>query len=309
MSQFTAYFNGEWVPNNEVVIDLFDRGFTMGDAVFDVERTFDGKVFRLEDHMDRLYRSLQYARMDAGMTQDEMTELTEELVRRNEEARASVGDFMVRQVVTRGPTITGSQGNVTDEELTPTVVNIVTPVDFASYAHYYETGAATVIPGARSYSSESLDPKAKHYSRGNFVQAQLQVADVDPHAYPLMLDQRGNITESVASNFFIVTEGVIRTSKDNSILQGISRVVALELAEQLEIEVVEEDLQPYDAYTADEAFMTSSSYQLLPVSTVDKRRVGDEVPGPVSRQMLAAWSEMAGLDIVDQALSWRNRSS
>ena len=306
MSEFIAYFNGEWVPNNEVVIDLFDRGFTMGDAVFDVERTFDGKVFRLEDHMDRLYRSLQYARMDAGMTQDEMTELTLELVRRNEAARPSGGDFMVRQVVTRGPTITGSQGNVTDEELTPTVVNIVTLVDFASYAHYYETGAATVIPSARSYSSDSMDPKAKHYSRANFVQAQLQVADIDPHAYPIMLDQRGNITESVASNFFIVTDNVIRTSKDTSILQGISRKVALELAEQLEIEVVEEDLQPYDAYTADEAFMTSSSYQLLPVSTVDKRRVGDEVPGPISRQMLAAWSEMAGLDIVDQALNWRN---
>ena len=184
MSELTAYFNGEWVPNNEVVIDLFDRGFTMGDAVFDVERTFDGKVFRLDDHMDRLYRSLQYARMDAGMTQQEMTELTEELVRRNEAVRPPGGDYMVRQVVTRGPTITGSQGNVTDPELTPTVVNIVTPVDFASYAHYYETGAAAVIPSARSYSSDSMDPEAKHYSRGNFVQAQLQVADVDPHAYP-----------------------------------------------------------------------------------------------------------------------------
>ena len=121
-----------------------------------------------------------------------------------------------------------------------------------------------------------------------------------------MLDQRGNITESVASNFFIVTDNVIRTSKDNSILQGISRMVALELAEQLEIEVVEEDLQPYDAYTADEAFMTSSSYQLLPVSALDKRTIGDEIPGPICRQMLAAWSEMAGLDIVDQALNWRN---
>jgi branched-chain amino acid aminotransferase len=307
MSEFTAYINGEWVPNNEVVIDLFDRGFTMGDAVFDVERTFDGTVFRLEDHMDRLYRSLQYARMDAGMTQDEMTELTLELVRRNEAARPPGGDFMVRQVVTRGATSTGSQGNVTDD-LTPTVINIVTLVDFSSYAHYYESGAATVIPGARSYTSDSVDPKAKHYSRANFVQAQLQVAAIDPHAYPVLLDQQGNISENVAANFFIVTDNVLRTSKDRSILQGISRKVALELAEQLDIEVVEEDLQPYDAYTADEAFLTTSSYQILPVSTVDQRRIGDEIPGPISRQLLAAWSEMAGLDIVDQALSWRNPS-
>ena len=307
MPEFTAYFNGEWVPNSEVVIDPFDRGFTMGDAVFDVERTFDGKIFRLEDHMDRLYRSLQYARMDAGMTRDEMTELTLELVRRNEAARPSGGDFMVRQVVTRGATSSGSQGNVTDD-LISTVINIVTLNDFSAYASYYGTGAAVVIPSARSYTSDSVDPKAKHYSRANFVQAQLQVADIDPHAYPVMLDQRGNITENVAANFFIVRDNVIRTSKDNSILQGISRKVALELAEQLEIEVVEEDLQPYDAYTADEAFLTSSGYQLLPVSTVDQRRVGDDVPGPISRQMLAAWSEMAGLDIVDQAMNWRNPS-
>ena len=304
MSEFTAYFNGEWVPNNEVVISPFDRGFTMGDVVFDVERTFNGGIFRLDDHMDRLYRSLQYSRIDPGLTQDEMTELTRELVRRNEELRPPGGDFTVRQVVTRGTTVSGAQGNVVDD-LRSTVINMVAAIDFSLYANYYETGASVVIPGARSYSSDSLDPKVKHYSRANFVQAQLQVADVDPHAYPVLLDQRGNISENVAGNFFIVTDGVLRTSRDQSILQGVSRKVAIELADQLEIPIVEEDLQPYDAYTADEAFLTTSSYQLLPVSTVDRRRVGDEVPGPVSRQLLAAWSELAGIDIVDQALNWR----
>jgi branched-chain amino acid aminotransferase len=181
---------------------------------------------------------------------------------------------------------------------------MVSIMDFNVHAKYYETGAPVVIPGARSYSSSSMDPKVKHYSRANFVQAQLQVADVDPHALPVLLDQDGNITENVGGNFFIVTDGVLRTSRDQSILQGISRMVAIELAEQLGIPVVKEDLQPYDAYTADEAFLTTSSYQLLPVSTIDKRQVGDDVPGPVSKQLLAAWSELAGLDIVDQALQW-----
>ena len=300
MAEFIAYFNGEWVPNSEVTINPFDRGFTMGDAVFDVERTFDGRVFRLRDHMDRLYRSLQYARIDLGINQDEMTDLTLELVRRNEEMRPAGGDFSVRQVVTRGTPSSGSQGNVADD-LSPTVINMVSLIDFSAYADYYENGAAVVIPGARSYSSDSVDPKAKHYSRANFVQAQLQVADVDPRAYPVLLDQRGNISENVAANFFIVKDNVLKTARDQSILQGISRKVAIELAEQLEIPIMEEDLQPYDAYTADEAFLTTSSYQLLPVGTIDGRRVGDEVPGPISRQLLAAWSEMAGLDIVDQA--------
>ena len=303
MAEFVAYFNGDWVPNSEVKVSPFDRGFTMGDVVFDVERTFDGRIFRLRDHMDRLYRSLQYARIDPGLDRDEMTELTRELVRRNEAMRPAGGDFSVRQVVTRGTPNSGSQGNVADD-LSPTVINMVSLIDFTVYAEYYENGAAVVIPGARSYSSDSVDPKAKHYSRANFVQAQLQVADVDPRAYPVLLDQRGNISENVAANFFIVTDNVLRTSRDQSILQGISRKVAIEVAKQLEIPVVEEDLQPYDAYTADEAFLTTSSYQLLPISTIDQRRVGDEVPGPVSRQLLAAWSELAGLDIVDQATRW-----
>ena len=306
MAEHIAYFNGEWVPDNEVKIDPFDRGFTMGDAVFDVERTFDGRIFRLKEHLDRLYRSLQYLRIDCGLSMDEMTEITEELVRRNEPMRRPGADYMVRQVVTRGTPANGTQGSVR-EPMTPTVINMVSPADLGGYATGYEKGAAVVFPSVRGYSSSSLDPKAKHYSRGNFVLAQLQTADVDPDAHPVLLDQDGNIAENIGANFFVVTDGVIRTPGDSSILQGISRMVIFELADQLGIPIVEEALQPYDAYTADETFLANSLYQLLPVGTVDNRRIGDEVPGPISMQLLAAWSEMVGLDIVGQALQQAGR--
>jgi branched-chain amino acid aminotransferase len=302
MAELTAYFNGEWVPNSELKIDPADRGFVMGDVVFDVERTFNGKLFRLKEHMERLYRSLQYSRLDPGLTIEEMSELTEEVARRNEPLRPAGADFAVRQVVTRGKPASVTQGSVT-EAMTPTVINSASLLPFKTYAKYYETGATVVIPATRSYPSSSLEPKVKHYSRANFVQAQLQAADVDPDAYVVMMDQSGNISENVGGNFFIVTDGVLRTSKDSSILQGISRMVTMELAEQLGIPVVEEDLQPYDAYTADEAFLTTSSYQVLPVRSVDKREVRHAVPGPISKQLLAAWSEMVGVDIVDQALN------
>ena len=302
MAELMAYFNGGWVPNSELKIDPADRGFVMGDVVFDVERTFNGKLFRLREHMERLYRSLQYSRLDAGLTIEEMTAVTEEVVRRNEALRPSGGDFAVRQVVTRGKPASVTQGSVT-ETMTPTVINSASPIPFNTYAKYYETGATVVIPSTRSYPSTSMDPKVKHYSRANFVQAQLQVADVDPDAYVVMLDQNGNLSENVGGNFFVVTDGVLRTSKDSSILQGISRMVTMELAERLGIPVVEEDLQPYDAYTADEAFLTTSSYQILPVRSVDKREVRHGAPGPISQQLLAAWSEMVGVDIVDQALN------
>jgi len=300
MAELVSYFNGEWVPESQVMIHPADRGFTMGDVVFDVERTFNGKIFRLRDHVERLWRSLQYMRIDAGLSMEEIEVISEDVVRRNEPQRPPGSDFLVRQTVSRGRPANNSQGSPSDP-MTPTVIVSVSPIDW-SFAPSYETGIPVVFPSVRSYSSASLDPKAKHYSRGNFVLAQMQAADVDPSAWVVLLDQDGNITEGVTNNFFLVTDGVIRTPKDTSILQGISRMAVLDLAKQLNIPVVEEDLQPYDAYTADEAFLANSVFQLLPIKAMDKREVRDGVPGPISTQLMAAWSELVGLDIVGQAL-------
>jgi branched-chain amino acid aminotransferase len=301
MDELIAYHNGDWKPHSQVLISPYDRGFTMGDVVFDVERTFDGKIFRLREHIDRLYRSLQYYRIDCGLSMDEMMSISEEVVKRNEHLRPSGQDFMVRQVVTRGQPPGSVQGNPTDA-MTPTVIVTADYQSMAAFAKAYESGTPVVFPSIRSYTSNSMDPKAKHYSRGNFVQAQLQAADIDPDAMVVLLDQNGNVSEGVSNNFFIVTDGVIRTPKDTSVLQGISRNTVFNLAEQLNIPIVEEDIQPYDAYTANEAFLTNTNFQLLPISTVDKRPVKDGAPGPISKQLLAAWSELVGVDIVGQAL-------
>ena len=305
MAELVSYFNGEWVPESQVMIHPADRGFTMGDVVFDVERTFNGKIFRLHDHIERLSRSLQFMRIDPGLSMQEMEAVSEDVVRRNESLRPPGSDFLVRQTVSRGRPAHGSQGTPADE-MTPTVIVSVSPIDW-SFAKQYEKGAPVVIPSVRSYSSISLDPKVKHYSRGNFALAQLEVGDIDGDAYAVLLDQDGNLTEGTTNNFFVVTDGVIRTAKDTSILQGISRMAVFDLAHQLNIPIVEEDLQPYDAYTADEAFLANSVFQLLPINAIDKRGVKDAVPGPISKQLLAAWSELVGVDIVGQALEQAKR--
>ena len=299
MAESIAYFNGEYVPDSRVAIHPNDWGFRYGASVYEVERTFNGKVFRLKEHMDRLDRSLKYARIDPGLTVDELADITEEVVRRNEPMRGPGGDFTVRQFITlgRGPT-----GRVL-EVGPPTVCVLVYPMDFERYAKAYDSGAPVVIPKVRSFSSDALDPKIKHYSRMNFVLAELEAADIDPEAYAVLLDQKGNISESTGANFLIVTDGVIRTPRDHSLLQGISRMTVAELARQLDIPMVFEDLQPYDAYTADEAFLSTSSYCILPVATIDQRPVAHEVPGPITKSLLAAWSEMVGVDIVDQAIN------
>ena len=295
MGNIVAYFNGEWVDQEEIRIHPLDRGFYVGDAVFDLARTFNGRSFKMREHIDRLYRSLKHVRIDPGISHDEMLKASEEAIRRNEHARAEAGDWHIWQTVTRG--VAGWR----QLETTPTVMIQVFPVPFNLYSHMFKQGAHGVITRTRSYSAEMLDPKVKHYSRMNFNLAELEARDIDPEAWPIMTDSDGNITEGTAYNIFIVSGGVIRTAGDSSLLQGVSRGAVLELAERLGIPVVSEDLQPYDLYTADEAFLTNTPVCALPITRVDHREIGDGKPGPVTEQLLAAWSEWVGVDIVDQA--------
>ena len=299
MTALTAYFNGEWVPTSQCVVHATDRGFRTGDVVYDVERTFGGKISLLSEHLDRFMRSLKHTRMDPGLTKDELSDLTMEVLDRNESKRPPGSDFSITQFVTRG------RGRHILDPVPPTVCILPALIDFSQYARYYQSGVHVVIPRTRSYAIDALDPKVKHYSRMNFVLASLEAADVDPEAYPVVLDTEGNIAEHIAGNFYMVSDGVLRMPSDRSSLQGGTRRQVIRLAKQLGIPTVEEDLQPYDAYNADEVFLTNATYCILPAGRIDGRAIGDEVPGPITHQLQSAWSEMVGIDFVDQALSYK----
>ncbi|MCI0439286.1 MAG: aminotransferase class IV, partial [Chloroflexi bacterium] len=128
MAEHIAYFNGEWMPYTQVKIDPTDRGFLVGDVVFDVARTFNGKSFRMKEHVDRLYRSLKFVRIDPGLSPEEMLEISEEAIRRNEGQREAVGDYTIWQFVTRGP------GRWTHTAGPPAVCVKVGPIDFGRFA-------------------------------------------------------------------------------------------------------------------------------------------------------------------------------
>lgn len=298
MTDYTAYFCGEWMPASQVKIDPMDRGFLVGDAVFDVFRTFNGKSFRLREHVDRLYRSLKYVRMDPGLSPDDMVRISEEIIKRNEPLRAEVGDFAVWQFVTRG------RGRWAHSAGPSAVGIFIRSLGLGRFVDLYQKGAHGVIVRSRSFSPDALDPKVKNFSRMNFNLAELEASDVDKAGWPILLDSRGNISEGVGYNVFLVTAGVIRTPGDRSVLQGVSRGMVFELAKGLGVPIVEEDLQPYDLYTADEAFFTSTSPCVLPVTRVDRRPIGTGTPGPVVHRLLTAWSETVGVDIVEQALKF-----
>lgn len=302
MPETVAYYNGQWMPFSEVRIDPNDRGFVTGDAVFDAERTFEGVGFLLEEHVDRLYRSLHVAQIDPGLDAGEMLQLTREVISRNESVRAEVGDFQVWQGVTRGA------GRWAHEAGPPTVYLKVSPVDFGKYAHLYERGAHVVITRSRSLPFGTVDPKLKTHSRMHFNLAELEASRVDSEAWPVVLDEHGSLGEGSGYNLFLVKDGRVVTPRAGAVLSGISRNFVLEqLCPELGISCAEEDLQPFDLYTADEAFFTGTSPCVLPVTKADGITVGKGVPGPTTSRLLEAWSDHVGLDIVAQAIKYAER--
>ncbi len=296
-SERVAYVNGEIVPERNASISIHDRGFLQGYSVFDTTRTFKHKIFKLDEHLDRFYNSLKYARLDPKMDHSKMAEITMEVLEANLPLIDNDDDYWVTQRVSRG--VSGPKGE------TPTVIVETVPLPFKARAKYYKNGMPVVIPSVRRTPPEVLSPRAKIQNYANLVQAEFEVKDKNPDGWPILLDMNGNLCEGPGSNFFIVKNGAVVTPREQFVLAGISRSTTIELAQELGIETREEDIDLYDAYTADESFVTSTSFCICPVSSINGSQVGDSkiVPGPVTSRLLNAYSGLVGIDIQGQYLS------
>ncbi len=289
-----VYINGKTVPESEAKVSIHDRGFLLGDAVFDTTRTFGHRVFKLQEHLDRLFDSLAYVRIEPGMSKSRMAELTTEVVEANLSLLEDDDDYWVTQRVSRG--VRGSSD--------PTVIIECQPIPFAQRAGYYKDGIRVVTPSVRRTPPESISPRAKTHNYLNLVLADLEVKERDPEAWAILLDVNGNIAEGEGSNFFIVKDDALVTPSSRFVLGGISRETTFDLAHELGIEVAEADIDLFDAYTANEAFITSTSLCICPVSAVNGATIGDgAVPGPVTTRLQQAYSGLVGIDFVQQYLS------
>ena len=298
--QRVAYVNGEIVPESQAMVSINDLGFLYGDAVFDTTRTFGHRIFRLREHLDRLYTSLKYMRIDPGLTKDEMAALTMQVLEANLPLLDEDDDYWVSQRVTRG--VRGPERGAK-----PTVVFECYPLPFFERARYYRDGLTVVTPSIRRTPPESMSPRAKVHNYINMIQADMEVKSQNPDAWAILLDVNGNIAEGMGSNFFIVKDGVLTTPRGQYVLAGISRQTTIELAHELNMEVREADIDLFDAYTADEVFVTSTSFCICPVAKVNGSRVSDGgVPGPVTDRLQKAYSGLVGIDIVGQYLSRLN---
>ena len=296
-----AYFNGQYLPESKVCVSFRDRGFNLGDAVFDAERTFAGKIFRLKAHIDRLYRSLEKAMIDPGLSATEMTEITLETVQRNLPLLGPGEDYWIMQRVTRGLNVVGGE---LWQSTGATVIVECTPLPLRARAPLLRDGLDVFTPAVRRTPPESLDPNIKSHNYLNLVLADLEVRDRSSHAWAVLLDTRGYLCEGIGSNIFLVKDRIVFTPNARYVLAGVSRQVVIELALAEGFEVRETDLTAMDAAESDEAFITSTSFCICPVRTYDGMTLGaSKVPGPVTQQLTRAFSREAGHDFVAQYLS------
>ncbi|MGD9802343.1 MAG: aminotransferase class IV [Hyphomicrobiaceae bacterium] len=302
-NQRTAYFNGKYLPEGEVRVPFRDRSFLYGDGCFDMTRTFAGKPFRVKEHIDRFYRSLAYLGIDIGLSPSQLTEITHEVVRRNEHLLGAGDDWWVGQRVSRGIKSVG-EGMDPWEDMGPSVIVDCMPLPFAARAPHYRDGIRVVVPSVRRTPPGSLSPRVKTHNYLNMIMGDMEARERDPEAWAVLLDENGNLCEGIGSNIFIVKDGRISTPQGRYVLEGISRQTVIELARKEGFEVIERDIDLYDAYTADEVFLTSTSLCLCPVSKVNHASIGGgKVPGPVASQLLKAYSDYVGVDIAQQYLS------
>jgi branched-chain amino acid aminotransferase len=297
MEDGLCYVNGSFVRASEAKISIFDRGFTSGEGVYDVTRSFGHKLFKLDAHIARLYRSLKYTRIDCGIPIEEMTRLSTDVFERNKHLLAPDDDCALWQVVSRG-----SDRFTKGKPATASVTVFCLPIAYHSFAREYVDGCVLVTPSTRRIPPQSLEAKAKITNKMNHTVAAFEAKQVNPRATPLMLDLDGNISETHLGNFFFVSGGKLCTSTDRTVLGGVTRSTLFSLADEMGIPVVEADFTPYDVYCADEAFTASTSPSIVPVKSLNGTTIGTSIPGPVTLKLMRAWEEMVGIDFVSQAL-------
>lgn len=287
-----AYFRGRFVPREEVLLDIDDLGFLQGVTVAEQLRTFGGKLFRLEQHLERLGRSLAIVGVDPGLPLTEIRRIGHELVERNHPLLAAGDDL--------GLTIFVTPGTAADHR--PTLALHTQPVAFGPFAAKYESGESLVVSSIRQVPASSWPSDLKCRSRMHYFLADQEARRLQPGSRALILDQAGQVCEATTANILIYRDGEgLFSPPVESILPGITLGAIADLARAEGIPLTHRPLWPEDILTADEVLLSSTSPCLLPVIRVGEQPIGGGQPGPIFQRLLAAFSREIGLDIAAQA--------
>ena len=296
-----VYINGRYLAESEAKISIFDSALMFGDMVFEMTRSFNKKQFKLREHLERLYAGIKILRIPLKHPIDDLEDLCHAVVRKNEPAFEKTDEHRLMINISRGPLAIYSQ--VFKGKLEPTVVIADFPLKWTvdGMGKLFDTGINAVVTSQRAIPAQFLDAKIKNRSRIHYQMANIEASQYKgDNNWALLLDVDGFVAEGTGDNFFIVTKNRLITSEGRNILRGISRAYIFELAKELKLECEEKNIEPYDVYAADEAFMTGTPFCMLPVTSLNDVTIGSGKLGRITKNLLDRWSKNVGVDIPEQ---------
>jgi branched-subunit amino acid aminotransferase/4-amino-4-deoxychorismate lyase len=295
----TAWLNGEFLPAAELALPVYDAGFVLGATVSEQLRTFGGRLFRLDEHLDRFDDGLRMLGIELPQTRGQLAEAAGELAARNHALMPPGGDLGLCLFATPGPYATLAGDAAVGG---PMVAMHVYSLPFQLWRDKYERGQELVIGSLRQPPESSWPRSVKHRSRLHYYLADQEAARCRPGARALMLDAEGRVLETSTANILAHFPGRGLVSPPlEKILPGITLAATLELAARSGIATSFGDIFPQELRDANEIVMTSTPWCLLPVAAIEGVAVGNGRPGPIFRALLAAWNGLVGLDITEQA--------
>jgi branched-chain amino acid aminotransferase len=279
-----VYVSGKLVPAEQATVSVFDHGLLYGDGVFEGLRSYGGKVFRLKEHVDRLYESARAILLEIPLTRDSFAKAVNDTVAAN-----GITDGYIRAVVTRGA---GSLGLDPNRCSNPQVIIIADTITLYP-KEFYDNGLELVTVSVIRNHPAALSPRIKSLNYLNNILAKIEGLKAGC-IEALMLNHKGEVAECTGDNIFVVKHGRLHTPPlEAGILEGVTRNAVIELAEQAGIAVVQAPLTKHDVYVADESFLTGTAAEVVPVVKVDDRPIGTGQPGPITRDLTARFHQLA----------------
>jgi branched-chain amino acid aminotransferase len=301
MKELMVYMNGHFVPESEAKISIYDSALMFGDMVFEMTRSFNKKQFKLREHLERLYAGIKILQIPLKMSLEEMEEKVYETISVNDPLFSEDDEHRIMIDITRGAL--SIYHGVKGIQKEPNVIISDFPLRWtvSSMGPLFDSGINAVITSQRAIPAALLDPKIKNRSRIHYLNANIEVSNYQgDNNWALLLDPDGYIAEGTGDNFFIVKDNVIITPEGRNVLRGISREYIFELANQLGMKCIEKNIDTYDVYTADEAFMTGTPFCILPVTSLNFTKIGIGETGKITKLLLDNWGINVGVDIISQ---------
>lgn len=277
------FLNGSLVPQDEAKVSVLDRGFLYGDGVFETLRAYSGKIFHPDDHIIRLFRSAKAIYLRTPFTEGYIKDALFHTLKEN-----NLKNAYLRLTITRG---ISNPGLDTEGCLNPTITIVAR--EFSGYTEeLYRVGIRAAIVNTRRIPVSSLNPEIKSLNFLNNIMARVEAREAGA-SEAFMLSTDGYVAEGTVSNIFIVKEGVIKTpSLSVGILNGVTRSLVIGLAQKNNIPLTEQPFQPEELYSADECFVTSTLYEVMPVTSINNKPVGNGYPGELTQKMLSSYHQL-----------------